>query len=277
VTSLAAAVRRDATISLDRCRSAHRRLFRWCLGRAERSHKHGQDEESARWLLVGAELATVFGCGALASPALEARAVDIGLGLDWPAKDEAARPARGLRWLHVMSLAYPIGGHTALVRRWIENDESGDAHSLLITWMSGLEIPALAGAVRSRGGTVRCLGAIESLLDRARALRAAAWRGADRVVLHIHNWDVIPSIAFAVDGGPPVLLVNHADHAFWVGGGIADVVINIRESGEDVNVRHRGLSRNAILPPSRSVSRCVLGTEGRFGAGTGFRIPPWCS
>jgi hypothetical protein len=82
--------------------------------------------------------------------------------------------------------------------------------------MRELTLRDLADAVGSRRGKVTAIGSNGSLLDRAKALRELAWREADRVVLPVHMWDPIPAIAFGIEGGPPVFVLKHADHAFWV-------------------------------------------------------------
>jgi hypothetical protein len=147
-----------------------------------------------------------------------------------------------------MSFAFATGGHTRLVERWIENDDSGDVHDLTVTSMSEFELPQLREAVAARGGKITLLGSTSSYTDRARQLREIAWAQADRVVLHAHPFDIIPTIAFGTAGGPPVMLLNHADHVFWLGAAISDQVINFREAGKDLCIRLRGIDRNATLP-----------------------------
>jgi len=103
-------------------------------------------------------------------------------------------------------------------------------------------------AIISKGGEIHALGGVKSLNERARLLREIAWQEADVVVLHTHMWDVVPVISFGVPGGPPVLLLNHADHAFWVGAAVTDILINLRRSGKDVAEKWRGIDRHAYLP-----------------------------
>jgi glycosyltransferase involved in cell wall biosynthesis len=146
-----------------------------------------------------------------------------------------------------VSIGYAVGGHTGMLRRWIENDDSGDEHHLALTFMDKLALPELGAAVERSGGKVTLLGGVPTLLDKARQLRDLAWRDADRVVVHCHMWDIVPTIAFGVAGGPPVLFLNHADHAFWVGASIADLVVNLRRSGEELAIRHRGVDRNFLF------------------------------
>ena len=84
-------------------------------------------------------------------------------------------------------------------------------------------------------------------MERAAKLRSLA-EHADVVVLHTHMWDPVATVAFAHPGGPPVLLVNHADHTYWTGASVADLVLNIRPSGESVCFVHRGNERSHRFP-----------------------------
>jgi hypothetical protein len=89
-----------------------------------------------------------------------------------------------------------------------------------------------------------------SLLERARWLRTLAASSADYVVLHIDPDDVIAPSAFAVEGGPPVFLVNHAAHIYWNGASICDVIVNCRGSKleEQWTRVHRGATRCTTVP-----------------------------
>src|ERR1700738_3683106 len=86
------------------------------------------------------------------------------------------------------------------------------------------------------------------LLERAMALRQRAWTHADRVVLHVHPWSVVPVVALGIAGGPPVMLLNHLSQKFWVGGSVADLVLNLRDSALEWSAAYRGIARNALLP-----------------------------
>jgi len=148
-----------------------------------------------------------------------------------------------------MSESYPIGGHTALARRWMAQSPFGERHSLVLTFQASSAVePKLAEAVRRSEGTLHSVSDRLSFLERASALRRLAWEEADFVVAHVHTWDVVPAMAFAVPGGPPVLLVNHADHSFWVGSAIADLVVDIRDSGAALTKSLRGARATVVLP-----------------------------
>lgn len=104
------------------------------------------------------------------------------------------------------------------------------------------------------------------MLERAAALRALAWTDADVVVLHVHGFDVVPMVAFGVPGGPPVLLLNHADHLFGLGGAVADLVVDLRPAGQDLTLRHRGIPRTALLPILIPEAGASAGGEEASGA-----------
>ncbi len=151
------------------------------------------------------------------------------------------------RWLHVFSMAFETWGHTNLCRRWI-NYDSTVTHSIVLL-NQDTEAPSnLMDAVKTTNGKCFRFDRSISLIERSAQLRKYAWESADVVVLHTHPNDVIATTAFGIDGGPPVLYVNHADHDFWVGCSVADLVLDIRPSGQAWTKQIRGIQRTTILP-----------------------------
>jgi hypothetical protein len=152
--------------------------------------------------------------------------------------------------VHVLSQAYSAGGHTRLVWRWIENDATR-INSVVLTGQQGIPVPhQLTDAVAASGGHIISLGKTSSnLLVRAAELRHIAESGADTIVLHVHPYDIVPSIGLA-DVPAKIVFLNHADHVFWVGGAIADVVADIRPAGQQLSIAERNLPRSlsTILP-----------------------------
>jgi len=127
-----------------------------------------------------------------------------------------------------------------MVWRWIQHD-AGRTHSVVLTAQGPQSPPAqLEPAVEATGGRLSALNAGD-LLSRARDLRNLAVTH-DLVILHTHPHDVIPVVALAERQGlPPVVLFNHADHVFWLGVGIADVVACGRDSGLLLAQGRRGI------------------------------------
>jgi len=226
-------------------RALHHEIFHSSLANAITCSEHNV-EAAAGWALLSAVIADKMGCGRLMSAELEGLLVKLATRIALPKRGTSSAQRR---WLHVFSEVFSIGGHSALAARWIALDSGKDRHSLVTTFQEATDVPrAMYEAIMSKGGTIHTLGGVKSLNERARRLREIAWQEADVVVLHIHMWDVVPVIAFGVPGGPPVLLLNHADHTFWVGSTVADSIINLRRSGQDVAEKWRGVDRHAYLP-----------------------------
>jgi len=227
-----------------------REVFAWCLRNAHRCLKSVSPGGAAQWCLLAARLANRYGIGQLASGRLETLLLEVARTISMPAAN-ATRIFDGStkkQWLHVLTESCPVGGHTALVKRWIEMDSDESCHSVVLLGEKQPRSPALVDAAQKSGGNAIFLGHINAILEKAQRLRETAYASADVVVIHAHMWDVVPTIAFGVPSGPPILLLNHADHTFWVGTAIADLILNLRESGERFTTLYRGGERNAILP-----------------------------
>lgn len=149
--------------------------------------------------------------------------------------------------LHVLSEGYAVGGHTKLVENWIEKDKESE-HSLVATWQIRTAPTWLLDEVKASGGWNYSLEDINNFIDRAATLRKLANEWADVVVLHIHMFDPIPVMAFGVEGGPPVLFVNHADHLFSIGSSVSDRILDGRNSGKNLTVKRRNVKRNEFFP-----------------------------
>jgi hypothetical protein len=158
-------------------------------------------------------------------------------------KDEPVRTGLPDRCLHVLTEALPAGGLTAMATRWIKNDTSGRVHSVALL-SSGIPVPtSLLQAVENSGGAIHVADPAGSLVNRAAWLRRLAAIDANYVILHVEQADVICGVAFGVPGGPPVKLVNHAAHVFWIGASAADQVVNCRGSKLEVfwSATYRGV------------------------------------
>lgn len=230
------------------CLELHHETFHWCVRSAGKALSKGNLEDAAQWSLLAAQTAEIFGHNQLASPELEEILIKLANLL--PGSPLPGRaPASRKRWLHVFSKTYGVGGHTALATRWIQLDPNKDEHSLVLTFQEIQNVSSsLSEAVKASGGSVTAMTEEGLLLDRAQQLRTLAYNNADYIVLHTHAWDILPTVAFGISVGPPVLLLNHGDHVFWVGASVADLVLNLRVSGEHFTKSYRGVSRTFQLP-----------------------------
>lgn len=249
----------------------HRRLFDWCVANARDAATRSDATAAAHWLCVAAEGASgPAPFDLLCSSDFEAVLRQVGATLPSP---RPPGPRTGpLRCLHVVSEVYPIFGHSAMLRRWIEMDDASAVHHVVATAQSAPFPPEIARAVAQRGGQVTLLDPTRPPLDRAGELRQLAWALADLVILHVHPSDLAAPLAFAIAGGPPVAVVNHADHLFWPGASVTDLAINLRRHGREAAERCRSIARQASLPiplpdppaadlPSRQAARVQLGVD----------------
>lgn len=241
--------RRLAETSLRRSASAYDALVAHVLRVAARD----DDERTLRWLGLAASVAWMAHPGRFADERLEAVALQVGRRLQ-PA-DAAPQPKAGAagadaprRVLHVATRVYEVGGHARLIENWIKKDLVA-VHSLILLDQRDYVIrPELVDLVATSGGELVVAPPAPPLLDRARLLRRTAQSGYDIVVLHHHPDDVVPTVALAVPDCPPVAVMNHADHVFWLGVSVADAVIDFRSYGERMSRERRGARRSMTFP-----------------------------
>ena len=217
---------------------------------------------------VFGELAALYAtsrhCGIFVSPSLEGILIGIGQAAIGRSRHHAGarRQYPPKHVLHVSTRVLPVGGHSRMIWRWVQQDGTR-VHSLALTRQTG-KVPALlTQAIANSGGRIyRVNRAIGGILVWAKQLREIAAK-ADVVVLHSFNDDVIPLLALAYkEDSPPVIFLDHADHIFWLGAGISDVVVSLRRSGMCLAQERRGISaeRSLLLPTilapaERSLSR----------------------
>lgn len=217
--------------------------FRSLLAEARLRLRRGRAPAAAAYAQTAAAFAWTNHTGLFASAELDELLADIGAELPGP----HAPPARGRRdgdprtVLHVLTQAYDTGGHTQAVACWMEQD-AGRTHRVCLTRQGAAPVPRkIVDRLRSRSELVRLDARHGDLLSRAAALRALA-RDHDLVLLHLHPYDVVPSLAFAgATGLPPVAFVDHSDHTFWTGAGGAGLLVSMRASGAAVAVDRRGV------------------------------------
>ena len=215
-------------------------VFDWCARSARRALNKNRLEEAAEWCHLGAFSAGFTGWfGALTSPDLES--ILCQLSANMPGRVPRKKRDEGVNWLHVMSTAFDVGGHTNLVCRWIRMDGGKARHHVVITDQFCHLPEKLRQVVAANGGELRVLERGTANIKQAQELWAMAASLADVVVLHIHPQDVSAIIAFAEPSEIPVCFMNHVDHLFWLGTTLADRVIEFRELGRQWTRNFRGV------------------------------------
>jgi hypothetical protein len=154
-----------------------------------------------------------------------------------------------LTTLHVFTQCYPKGGHTKVAGRWIKFSSDTEKHSVILLDQNALPVPEwLNRAVEDKKGELISLDNALSDLEKALILRKTASQ-FEKIVLHVHMFDVIHLLAFGTEEFKrPVLFFNHADHCFWSGVSIADMVLSFRGGALELCKKKRGVKNNRLLP-----------------------------
>ena len=207
----------------------------------------GDTERVLRSAMLAASYGWYAPMGLLADPELERLVVRAVRRGDPPPTVDGGRDTG--RVLHVLTEAYGTGGHTRLAWRWMSRDPR--VSDVVLTHHRGDVPQPLLDVVAAQGATMHELRRSHpDLTTRVAALRALMDR-ADLVVLHVHPNDAIALAAVNLPGPrPPVVYENHADHAYWLGVGAADLVCDLRASASRLSRGLRGIApeRIGVLP-----------------------------
>ena len=141
-------------------------------------------------------------------------------------------------FLHVMTTAYQTGGHTRVVERWIDISPLNQKHSIILLNQGDSICPKkIYDITQEHSGSLIILNE-KNIVTRAEKLREIA-QSYEYIVLHIHMDDPTAIIAFGTNEFTrPVILFNHADHTFWCGISIADMIADIRDN--NFTLKNRG-------------------------------------
>lgn len=250
-------------------RSYYKYQFREQLDFRYRLYLMGKEKDLSKRITIAQNLMyRVFECGMgiLSSPELEKPFLDLAKTL--PVFTDVQYFPNS--FLHVMTQSYTIGGHTRVVERWINNSPTEQRHSIVLLDQQQEPIPdKLRDVVRERNGEL-CIFDEKLLEKRALKLRELAMN-YEYIVLHIHMYDPTAIVAFGTDDFTrPVIFFNHADHAYWCGSSIIDMLADLRDN--DIAKKKRGIenvftlripfepnSKILAYPKSKEQSRLDLG------------------
>jgi hypothetical protein len=235
-----------------------RRNYQHHLGlvaQASRAWRRGQAENALLWCETAARAAARFHPGLFADGRLENLIQEIsqahGSATARGQHEERSMgggPARFStpHWVHIATRLPATGGHASLLANLIRNCPD-TRHSIALT-DAGIESApaALTDLARQSGGKVLSTGT-GPRLERGLELRRLV-QSADLAMLHHHHHDVVPGIAFGQPGGPPVVVMNHADQLFWLGTSVADLVISLRSYPDRLSRERRFARTTAVVP-----------------------------
>lgn len=253
---------------------ANSEAYEWLVSKISAMDWRKEPETLLRLVTAAAGFAAAFHAGRFADGAIENPAWEIGVELEhiltdggsfaWP----LSRKGTCRNVLHVASHMVDIAGHTRMLYHWVQNDRSS-RHSLVLLNQGNMAIPLwLSDAIRNSGGCMASFPSGSRLFQKARWLREIAQKSADLVVLHHDGHDVVPTVAFASNDCPPVAVLNHADHQFWLGSSVSDMVINLRSAASEHTAARRFVLCNAVIPiPLAEPAGQVLRRDARQALG----------
>jgi hypothetical protein len=183
-------------------------------------------------------------CGVFYSHALETMLQALALTI--PAAP--VRTPSENRFLHVVTRCYASGGHTRVLERWISASPATQRHDVVLISQGRRPVPPyLEEVVQQKSGGILHL-APRLPLEKAAELRALAG-DYSAIILHVHPYDIVPMLALShTKFARPIVLFNHADHLFWLGTSLADLVVNFRSSTLEIGRKARGITHDAVLP-----------------------------
>jgi len=238
--------------------------YEWFVRKIQAMDQQKEADLVLRAVERAAWFAGNFHSGRFSDGAVENLAFNIGKDLDAHAVELKGEPLSidrkdgRRRVLHVAPML-AMGGHRQLLYHWICNDRTS-CHSLMLLDHVGDVPQRFNDAVRDSGGSLVTLPPKAHLCQKARSLREMARNNADLVVWHLIGSDVAPVAAFATHEGPPVVLIDHGDHLFWLGSSVADLVVNLRTAGAELAAERRFASCTTVMPiplldPKAGISR----------------------
>lgn len=164
--------------------------------------------------------------------------------------------------LHVLTTSYLTGGHTRCAERWIALSPKTEIHSCLIIKQHGPIPQRLFEVCSDHDGKVIILDRNLSLTEAAKQLRINA-SNYSKIILYTHPNDPTPIVAFATPQFlRPVIYFNHADHIFWLGRSISDVVAEINSSGKRLSEEYRCAHSYLLgIPPDTTAKTTPIQQE----------------
>lgn len=170
--------------------------------------------------------ACVCGIGVYSCPELEKPFLDLANTIPLEVVDIYQTKS----FIHVMTQAYSTGGHTRVVERWIETAPKNERHSIILLDQCDVEYPNKLRDITSNHHGDLIILTEKDLTCRASKLRNIA-SCYEYVILHIHMYDPTALVAFGSDKFTrPVILFNHADHSYWCGASIVDMLADLRDN-----------------------------------------------
>jgi len=147
--------------------------------------------------------------------------------------------------LIIMTKAYKSGGHTRIVEHTIHYSIN-NKYDLLFT-KDNFEIPSTINNICKEKECGIIVLTEQNILKKAEELRNIANKYKN-IILHIHPEDYLPILAFGHSKWSiPIFYYNHAEHLFWFGISVADVVLDLSSRARNNSIIYRNVKKSELL------------------------------
>jgi hypothetical protein len=232
------------------------RLFGRIVERAEVSLKRADLESAVVWAKIAAHFASIRHPGIDRSPELDKLLADVAQRIQTEPPNVSGafflknhpRNFGKMHFFHVLTDS-ASEKESQFVAGWIRNTCDSAVHSIATTQNTPLAADMRDALCGSSGFYCVLADLSPRLTEQALLLKLLAQSWADVIVLSTLPYDPVPVVAFAVDGGPPIMAVNHGDSGFTLGSCVADMALDYcHGSGMEVSAKRRGTQLTKLLP-----------------------------
>lgn len=227
----------------------NRRYLKTRIKTAQKLYEKGLYEDCIDYIELTAVFAWLNFSGFYKLHSLEKILIEIGKTLKPFEKKASKTDLKEKNILHICTDIKKVGGHSALLFNWIRLD-SENKHTVIAIAQDLEDVENVAFSYNEKNQAKLISLKHQPKLQKAEELKQYIANGDyDYIVLHTNPNEVIPVLALSDENiKTPVLLLNHADHTFWLGTTITDILIQIRESNISLDKQRRNISDQSVLP-----------------------------
>lgn len=163
--------------------------------------------------------------------------------------------------LHVMTKVSEYGGHTRYINNWLKSSQQ--INSICFTEYKKDQLPSFLSETLNENTISTYFLKGKSLMLKASHLREIASK-YEYIVLSTGPNDILPILAFGHKSFQrPIIFLNHADHLYWLGFSVADMIVELSNDGVQFTKKHRGnIDTSYVLPIP--IHPCIKKTDEHF-------------
>jgi glycosyltransferase involved in cell wall biosynthesis len=166
-----------------------------------------------------------------------------------PQKETPPKETETLLVVHIATALYEMGGHSKVVRTWINALQNNCRQTLYIVGDESSKPISFLQDLVEKGVQVRSSSCADSYVDRIKWLIANLEQDPpQKIILYIHPNDVLTIATLnGLRHKVPIVFFNHSDH-FWVGRDIVDHLVEWRNESIKYSRKYRQIPNSSVVP-----------------------------